>query len=192
MDFAALTFEIAFGLGFATVLASFVGVVLERVGERFLLVVGGVLAAGAAVSAAALGVNFAEGFTDTEPLVLATAGLASAAVAELGLAALVRAFRRLRDHDDAAGAGRARIAAALDADAAERAAELERRLARARANASHRLGEQARRLALERRDLVVRQSEQAQVELTEAVSRAQERLERRLAAWAAAPEPRPG
>ncbi|MBW3592405.1 MAG: hypothetical protein KY396_01795 [Actinobacteria bacterium] len=185
MDFAALAFEIAFALGFATVLVSFAGVVLERVGERFLLVVGGALAVGAAVSAAALGINLAERFTDTAPLVLATAGLASAAVAELGLAALVRGFRRLRDHDQAADAGRARIAAALDADAAERADELERRLARERANASHMLGEQERRLALERRDSVVRQSEQARGELTEAVARAQERLERRLTAWAA-------
>ena len=185
MDFSALAFEIAFGIGFAAVLVSFVAVVLERAGERFLLVVGGVLAVGAAISAAALGINLVVRFTDTEPLVLATAGLASAAVAELGLAALVRGFRRLRDYDHAADAGRARLAGVLDADAAERAAELERRLARERANASHMLGEQERRLALERRDLVVRQSEQARGELTEAVSRAQERLERRLSAWAA-------
>ena len=180
-----IAFQIAFGVGLAVVALSFAGVLLGRVSQRLLVALTAALAAGATAAAAALGVNLFERFTDHGPLVLAAGGLAAAAVAEAGLIAFTRGLRRLGAFEAAADDVQARLAAFLDAEAEARAADLERTLARERANASHVLGEQERRLTVERRDLIVRQTDQARAELTDAVSRVQERLERRLSSWAA-------
>src|SRR5439155_23598023 len=77
------------------------------------------------------------------------------------------------------------LAQFVETEMREHTLRLERILARERANASHQLSEQERRLSEERRNIVERQAERARVELTQAVSAVQERLERRLMAWAA-------
>src|SRR5919197_1319616 len=181
----ALGLEIGFAVGLAVVAVSFVAVALGRAHERHLLALAGVLALAATSAAALLGVNLADRFTRTEPLLLAAGGLAAAVVAELGLAAMVRGLARVRDVELVAEAARADLAGLVETEVRERALELERILARERANTSHQLTEQERRLAEERRDIVERQAERARVELTQAVSAVQERLERRLMAWAA-------
>src|SRR5205814_1301638 len=139
-----------------------------------------VLGAGAAVAGIALGINLIDSFTQTDALVLVTCGLAAAAAAELGLIALVRGFRRVRELERLTDQAREQLAHFVEKEMHERTLELERMLARERANASHQLGEQERRLAEERRDIVERQTERARVELMQAVSAVQERLERRL------------
>ena len=181
----ALGLEIGFAVGLAVVAVSFVAVALGRAHERHLLALAGVLALAATSAAALLGVNLADRFTRTEPLLLAAGGLAAAVVAELGLVAMVRGLARVRDVELVAEAARADLAGLVETEVRERALELERILARERANTSHQLTEQERRLAEERRDIVERQAERARVELTQAVSAVQERLERRLMAWAA-------
>ena len=177
--------EIVFAVGLVVVSLSLAGVLARRVSERTLRVLTGLLAGGAAVFTAALGLNAVERFAESDGLVLAAGGLAAAAVAEAGLVALLHALERLRDYERLTETGRDRIDALLAAHAEERASELERTLSRERANASHLLGEQERRLGQVRRDLVIRQVEQARTELTEAVAHVQEQLERRLASWAA-------
>src|SRR5919197_936846 len=181
----ALGLEIGFAVGLAVVAVSFVAVALGRAHERHLLALAGVLALAATSAAALLGVNLADRFTRTEPLLLAAGGLAAAVVAELGLVAMVRGLARVRDVELVAEAARADLAGLVETEVRERALELERILARERANTSHQLTEQERRLGEERRDIVERQAERARVELTQAVSAVQERLERRLMAWAA-------
>ncbi len=180
-----VAFEIAFGVGLATVALSLAGLALGRARGRHLLVLAVALGAAAALSAAALGVNLAERFTSTDALLLATGGLAAAAVAELGLVGMSRAFARVREIEALAQQARLDLALTVETEMRERTVEFERLLARERANTSHQLSEQERRLAEERRDIVERQSERARVELTQAVSAVQERLERRLMAWAA-------
>jgi hypothetical protein len=181
----ALAFELAFAGGLAVVAFSFGAIALGRASERYLVALTVVLALAALAAAGALTVNLLDRFTGNDPLLLATGGLAAAAVAELGLVALARAFRRMGEIDRLSESAREDLASFVETEVRERMLELERLLARERANASHQLSEQERRLAEERRDIVERQTERARVELTQAVSAVQERLERRLMAWAA-------
>jgi hypothetical protein len=181
----ALGLELAFAAGFLAVALSFVALALGRARERVLVALTVLLGTGAVAAAAALGVNLAHRFTDTAPLILAAGGLAAAAAAELGLIGLSRGFRRVRELEQVSDEARTQLFDFVETEMRERTLELERMLARERANASHQLSEQERRLAEERRNIVERQAERARIELTQAVSAVQERLERRLMAWAA-------
>jgi uncharacterized protein YukE len=181
----ALAFEVAVAAALLLVALSFAGVALGRVGERALLALTALLAVLAALGAAAVGINVIERFADTDLLLLAVAGLAAAAVAEGGLFGLARGLRALRNVAQVGDEARARLADELQTETHERQRDMERMLARERAQASHLLGEQERALAEERRMLIDRQAERARVELTEAVASVQQRLERRLMAWAA-------
>jgi uncharacterized protein YukE len=176
---------LAFAAGVVVVTVSFALVVLDRVSDRGLVVATALLGAAALVAAGALGINLVERFARTELLVLAAGGLAAAAVAEAGLFALARGLRRGRGLESLSDAARDQLASFLDKHTAEREAELERRLAREEANAIHALSAQQRKLTEERRDTIARQADKARAELAEAVASEQERLERRLAAWAA-------
>lgn len=180
-----LALEVAVAAGLVVVALSFAGVALGRLGERALLALTALLALLAALGAAAVGINVAERFADTDLVLLAAAGLAAAAVAEGGLFGLARGLRALRDVARVGEAARAGLAETLRTETQDRQRDLERTLARERAQASHLLGEQERALAEERRLLIDRQAERARVELTEAVAAVQQRLERRLMAWAA-------
>ena len=181
----ALGFQIAFGVGLALVAISFGAVALGRASTRRLTAVAAVLAFAALAAAGTLAFNLVYGFTDTDAILLAAGGLAAAAVAELGLVAMSRALARVHEVESLADSARNDLASFVDSEMRDRALELERLLARERANTSHQLSEQERRLAEERRDAVERQAERARIELTQAVSAVQERLERRLMAWAA-------
>jgi hypothetical protein len=180
-----LAFELAFAAGLTAVALSFGALALGRARERYLVLLTVVLGLAALAAAGALTVNVLHRFTENDPLLLAAGGLAAAAVAELALVALARGFRRTRDLERLSEAAREDLASFVETEVRERVLELERLLSRERANASHQLSEQERRLAEERRNIVERQTERARVELTQAVSAVQERLERRLMAWAA-------
>lgn len=180
-----LGLEIALAAALALVAASLVGVAFRRVPERFLVgsaVALGVLAIAGAVVA---GIGIAEDEADADVLVVAVGGLALAALCQAGLFVAVRAVRRIGDFEQVEEQARANLDAHLEQRADERQAAIERLLARERAEAVHALGEQERRLAEERREAVARQVEHARIELTEAVTGAQGRLESRLMAWAA-------
>jgi gas vesicle protein len=179
-----LALEIVFAVALAIVAVSVAAVAFARVPPRLLL--GAAVAFGvlAVLSAAAFGIDLVESFAETEVLLLLTGGFTLAALAEAALFALARGRRRVERLDQVGERARAGLDAWLDEHAESRRADLERTLARERANATYVLGEQERRLAEERRDVVARQAERARVELTEAVSSTQERLESRLRAWA--------
>jgi hypothetical protein len=181
----ALAFELAFVAGLVVVGVSVLALALGRAPERYLIWTAVVLALGALAAGVALVVNLADGFTETDAILLAAGGLAAATVAELGLVGFSRGLRRARELERVAEAAKEDLASFVDTEMRERMLELDRLLARERANASHQLSEQERRLSEERRDIVERQTERARVELTQAVSAVQERLERRLMAWAA-------
>ena len=180
-----IALEAAVAAALLLVALSFAGVVRGRLGERALLWLTALLAALAALAVAAVAINIVEDFADTDVLLLAAAGLAAAAVAEGGLFGLARGLRALRDVAGVGEEARVHLVDALRTEADERQRDVERTLARERAQASHILGQQERALAEERRLLIERQAERARVELTEAVASVQQRLERRLMAWAA-------
>jgi hypothetical protein len=181
----ALAFELVFVAGLVVVAGSLVASAVGRAPERYLIRTAVVLALGALAAGAALVANLTDPFTDTDAILLAAGGLGAATVAELGLAGFTRGLRRARELERVADAAKEDLAAFVDTEMRERVLELDRLLARERANAAHQLSEQERRLSEERRDIVERQTERARVELTQAVSAVQERLERRLMAWAA-------
>jgi hypothetical protein len=181
----ALALEIAFAAAAVVVAASLIAVAFARVSERLLLGLTVVLALAALAGAVVAGIEIAEGTDDSELLLVATGGLALAALAEAGLFLLTRGLRRVREFERLEDEARTRLDAFLEEYADARRTELERTLTRERANASYALGEQERQLAEERRDSIARQAEHARIELTEAVSSAQGRLETRLMAWAA-------
>jgi hypothetical protein len=181
----ALAFELVFAAGLVVIGLSLAAVAFGRAKERHLLWAAGALAVASAAAGAALLVNVIQPFTETDAIVLAAGGLAAAAIGELGLVAYLRALRRTQEVERLSVAARDELARFVETEMRERMLELERLLARERANASHQLSEQERRLSEERRDVVERQTERARVELTQAVSAVQERLERRLMAWAA-------
>jgi hypothetical protein len=181
----ALAFDLVFAAGLAVIGLSLAAVAFGRAKERHLLWAAGALAVASAAAGAALLVNVIQPFTETDAIVLAAGGLAAAAIGELGLVAYLRALRRTQEVERLSVAARDELARFVETEMRERMLELERLLARERANASHQLSEQERRLSEERRDVVERQTERARVELTQAVSAVQERLERRLMAWAA-------
>jgi hypothetical protein len=180
-----LALEIAFAATVAVVGVSLAAVAFKRVSERILLGLTVVLALAALAGAVVAGIEIAEGTDDSALLLVAVGGLALAALAEAGLFLLARGLRRVREVERVEEEARARLDAYLQQQLDERRAELDRTLARERANASYMLGEQERQLAEERRDSIARQVEHARVELTEAVTSAQGRLETRLMAWAA-------
>ena len=188
----ALALEIAFAAAVAVVAGSLVAVAFTRVPARLLLglAVGlGVLALAGAVVA---GIEIADGNDDSELLLVTVGGLVVAALCrDLPLSPRARTAPDQRVSSRSAGRFAGRLDAYLDQHAEERTAELERILARERAEASHALGEQERQLAEERRDAIARQAEHARVELTEAVSGAQGRLETRLDGLGGRPRPRP-
>ena len=181
----ALAFDLVFAAGLAVIGLSLAAVALGRAKERHLLWAAGALAVASLAAGAALLINIIEPFTETDAIVLAAGGLAAAAIGELGLVAYLRALRRTQEVERLSVAARDELARFVETEMRGRMLELERLLARERANASHQLSEQERRLSEERRDVVERQTERARVELTQAVSAVQERLERRLMAWAA-------
>jgi hypothetical protein len=180
-----LALEIAFAAAVAVVGISLAAVAFKRASERILLGLTVVLALAALAGAVVAGVEIAEGTDDSELLLVAVGGLALAALAEAGLYLLARGLRKVREIERVEEEARARLDAYLQQQLDERRAELDRTLARERANASYMLGEQERKLAEERRDSIARQVEHARVELTDAVTSAQGRLETRLMAWAA-------
>ena len=180
-----LVLEIAFAASLGVVAASLVGMVFFRVPERLLLFTAAALGVLTLAAAVVAGISIAEGNGDQDLLLVATGGILLATLAETGLVVLARGLRRVADAEQLGEQARSRMDEYLERHAEERKAEIERMLARERANTSYMLGEQERQLAEERRDSIERQAERARVELADAVSSAQERLESRLMAWAA-------
>lgn len=180
-----IVFQLAFAAAFGVVGLSLVALLLGRATPHNLLWLTALLVLGGLACLAALAANLITDWGETEPIVLGAAGFGAAAIAEGGLYALARGLGRLREQEVIVRRGEEHIAALLEASAEERGVELEQTLARERANASHLLGQQERKLTHERRDLIARQADRARAELADSIEQVQERLEQRLAAWAA-------
>jgi len=117
-------------------------------------------------------------------LAVAAGGLLACTVAAAGSVLLRRALQRSDDVDARLEQSRAQLYALVEAEAAERAAELERTLARARADSVSLLVEEERRVAEERRREFTTHERESSASLTEALTRTQAQVEQRLAGWA--------
>ncbi len=117
-------------------------------------------------------------------LAVAATGLVACALATAGSVLLRRAQQRADDVDARLDESRTKLNELVDAEATERAAELERVLARARADSVSLLIEEERRIADERRREFAERERESTASLTEALTRTQAQVEQRLAAWA--------
>lgn len=156
--------------------ASFVAVLLRPVPP--------VLLKGAALAcaAAALGGWIAFAFEPTLELGVAAAGLILCCVAELGALVLGEALARRRDVEGELARAEGRLDRLIAKEGERRAEELSHTLARARADASSMLADEERKYALERQRLIAEREEQGRTELAEALSRAHQRADERVAA----------
>src|SRR5215831_8983832 len=118
----------------------------------------------------------------------AVVAIVAAVVAVGALVATWRLYGRTRSQagllDREIARGRARFDEVVAAEAEERAAELERTLARARAESLSALAADERRIAEERRRDVVERERVAGEKLAEALTAAQRDVDRRLKEWA--------
>lgn len=170
-----------FSLGFAAAVVVVAGSYVFAAGGRLRPRVAYALAVLIAMGSAAAWI--ALGFEPDLELALAAGGLAIAAVAEGAAVALSRLITRGRALDAELERGETRLREVIDRETAERTAELERTLARARADSASRLADDERRLAEERRRLIVEREGKSREELAGALAAAQQHVERRIAEW---------
>jgi localization factor PodJL len=174
---SGLAFQIAFAVAVVAVAGSLFVAGRERASARSLEIVAGLMAAGAVAAWVVFALDPGAG------LGVAAAGLAVCAVAELLARRLRPSIARGRQIEAELEVAKASLAEVIEREAASRAAELERTLARARADSVSLLAEEERRIAEERRRAVVEREEEASSRLAAALASTQERVERRLGEW---------
>jgi hypothetical protein len=117
-------------------------------------------------------------------LAVAAGGITVCALVSVGAVALRRALARAEEFDAHLASAQTRLREQIAAEAADRAAELERTLARARADSVSLLQEEERKLAEEhRREFLQREREIAN-ELTASLNATQSQVDQRVASWA--------
>lgn len=121
---------------------------------------------------------------DERELALAAAGLSACALAAAGAVAVRLALRRAEDFEAHLAAAQDALKEQIDAEAAGRASELERTLARARADSVSLLQDEQRKLAEEHRAEFLQRQREIAAELTESLTATQASVEQRLTAWA--------
>jgi hypothetical protein len=171
-------FDIAFAAGVVVAVVALAGASL-RLLPRLALTTLTVLAAGAAVA----GWVFYALRHDRE-LAISAGGLTGCALAAVASLLLQRALARVADVDERLGAAQARLEARIAQETADRAAELERTLARARADSVSMLMEEERRIAEARRTEFAEREREVGDTLTRALTKTQAQVEQRLAGWA--------
>jgi hypothetical protein len=171
-------FDIVFAVGVVVAAAALVGAAIRRVRRRTLELVTATLGA----AALAAWVLFA--LRHDRELALDGAGLTGCTLAAAASFLLLAALAR----SEAMGAhfveAKAQLGDLVQQEAAERAAELERVLARARADSVSLLSEEERRIAEERRREFAERERELTKSLTETLSATQAQVELRLASWA--------
>jgi hypothetical protein len=173
-------FDLVFALGIVVAAAALVAAAVDRASAQTLRIVVGL----ELVAALAAWVAFAISHDHDRELAIAAAGLTACTLVAAAAEVLRRAHERAQIVDAHFTDAQMRLRALVDDEAAARAAELERTLARARAESASLLSEQERRIADERRrDFAERERDFAS-SLTEALTATQAQVEQRLAGWA--------
>jgi hypothetical protein len=173
-------FDLVFAAGVVVAAFALYGAAARVLGARGLATLAGVELA----AALAGWVVFAVRHTHERELAVAAGGLTGCALAVAAGVLLRRALARADDFDAHLESAHARLRGLVDQEASERAAELERTLARARADSVSLLVEEERKLAEERRRDFSQREREIGASLTEALTTTQAQVEQRLAAWA--------
>jgi uncharacterized phage infection (PIP) family protein YhgE len=169
--------QIVFGLTAAVTAGSLLAAAYDRADRRVLLALALVIGVGAVAAWVAFVLR------RDAALAVVAGGMTLAFCAEL-LAVRIRDLLRAAGRvDEQLARAQSRLHSLVAREAEERAAELERVLARARADSASLLTEQERRIAEERRAAAAERSQASVDELGEALTRTQQQIEARFNAW---------
>src|SRR5580765_2099246 len=169
--------RVAFAVGVVLAAVAVVGATLERVSERALYAIVGVLGVGAT----AAWVLFA--LDPVGDLAVAACGLTLCLVVAVGAIGIRRGIFHARKVEGEIARAEARLSAQVTKGADERAAELERVLARARAETLSLIATEERRIVDSRRNAIAEHEQASARELNDALADTQRRVEQRLATW---------
>ncbi len=172
-------FEIGFAVAVGVAAFALAGASL-RFAQRLALVLLGVLVLG---GAAAGWIAFALRHGHPRDLALAAGGLTACALVCGAALTVAWALGRAADTETHVTEAQTRLRELVDTEAAERAAELERTLARARADSISLLAEEERRIAEERRTAFIERERTLVASLTDALTETQAQVSQRLADW---------
>jgi hypothetical protein len=172
-------FDIVFAAGIVVAALALSGVAF-RLLPRGALVALAALELGAALAG---WIFFALRHAHERELAVAAGGLTACLVAACAAILLRSALVRTDALDAHLADAQATLRGAVEAEAAERAAELERTLARARADSVSLLVEEERRIAEEHRREFADRERAAAASLNEALTTTQAQVEQRLAGW---------
>jgi hypothetical protein len=170
--------DIGFAAGLVLAAYALAGTLLRRLSGSTLVAVTALESAGAL----AAWIVFA--FRHDRSLAVAAGGLTACALVAGSCILLRRDFLRLADVDAHLAEAEGRLFELVERESAERAAELERTLARARADSASLLEEQERAFAEERRKAFAERERDAVASLSEKLTQTQAQVEQRLAGWA--------
>jgi hypothetical protein len=172
-------FEIGFAVAVGIAAFALAGAALRFV-PRWALVFLSVLVLGGAAGG---WIAFALRHGHPRDLALAAGGLTACALACGAALTVAWALTRAADTETYVAGAQARLRELVDSEAAERAAELERTLARARADSISLLAEEERRIAEERRTAFGERERALVASLTDALTQTQAQVSQRLADW---------
>jgi hypothetical protein len=170
---AELVFAVAAAAGGGSVLAA----VLHRISQRTLAALAVTLAL------AAIGLWVVYGLRLHTEIAVAAGGTTLAALVEVAALRLRALTSRARDVDSQLVAAQSRLENLIAREASDRAAELERTLARARADSASLLADQERRIGEQRRHGAAEREREAAASVAAALTTAQSQVEVRLRAW---------
>jgi hypothetical protein len=173
-------FDIVFAGGIGVAALALVGAAMRFL-PRLALVALTSLEFGAAIGA---WLFFALRHSHPRELAVAAGGLTGCLLAASAAIVLRRALVRSEQIDAHLAEAQARLHALVDREAEDRAAELERTLARARADSVSLLVEEERKLADDHRREFAERERAAAASLTDALTNTQTQVEQRLAGWA--------
>lgn len=172
-------FEIGFAVAVGVAAFALAGAALRFL-PRWALVLLSVLVLGGAAGG---WIAFALRHGHPRDLALAAGGLTACALACGAALTVAWALGRAADTETHVADAQTRLRELVDAEAAERAAELERTLARARADSISFLAEEERRIAEERRTAFGERERALVASLTDALTETQTQVSQRLADW---------
>jgi hypothetical protein len=173
-------FDIAFAVGIVVAVCALAGTALRSL-PRAVLVGASVVELTAALAG---WIAFALATKHDTELAVAAAGLSVCAVVAASTELLRRALERTAAMDAHLAEAQERLRALVDREAAERAAELERTLARARADSTSLLIEEERRIADDHRREFAQREVDFAATVTQSLVATQNQVEQRLAGWA--------
>jgi hypothetical protein len=174
-----LTRAVEIGFAVAAVIAggSLAAALLDRLSRRVAIWLAVVLGAGATAAWVAFALQ------QHRATAVAAAGITLATVAEVAAIRIHDLVQMIRGVDRQLARAEGRLRQLIQQEAAERSAELERTLARARADSASLLAEQERRLAEDRRRAADEHERVAIDKLSEALTTTQRQVETRFQGW---------